>query len=583
MARRIVPEGLDDVSLELEAGWLHLQVKSRREHRGRFTLAELASAWTQMSQRLSADPGSRAALVLEQPLDGAEIDSDHPLSSSADAKLRESIAEAIDRAGVDLDDFLERTHVLVKPTPGAEALSLLSNRLNLPLSTCAAHLGILQSALTALADANGERQFSDMAAMSVPDIGRVIDDVSEAVDPSALEYAVREGLCELVDFATPLRDAEFFRGVDVKIGHVVAGLPTQRTALVDALVDGLTQHGVGMVIGPSGSGKSALLWMAAHGTRHHVRWYRVRRVNIEDVAALARLVKGQRPGEATPVGLVIDDLGREGRGGFDPLLDELAEIPGVVVLGACREEDLVLVRSAQRAAQVRPTLDEELAAELWRHLHDRSETSWSEWREPYEQANGLLLEYGHLLTAGERLDDTVKAQVADRLREERTLELETLALVTTADTFGADVDAHRLSARLGTESMRLRGALERLVDEHLVVEQEGRLGGLHELRSEAAMRALHRIPPPTLTQTARRLVVDLLDPDGLQVFVVRVLEAGVVTDDAMVDALAARLADEEPGCCRRRCTRCAWCPSVAVPPNGERSWTKKASHRQASS
>lgn len=49
---RLIPEGLEDVSLELETNWLHLQAKSRRDHRGEFTLAELASAWRHLAERL---------------------------------------------------------------------------------------------------------------------------------------------------------------------------------------------------------------------------------------------------------------------------------------------------------------------------------------------------------------------------------------------------------------------------------------------------------------------------------------------------------------------------------------------------
>src|SRR6476469_5523102 len=67
-ARRIVPEGLEDVSVETESGWLHLQAKSRREHRGQFTLSDLADAWRHLAYRLAADQHARARLVLERAL-----------------------------------------------------------------------------------------------------------------------------------------------------------------------------------------------------------------------------------------------------------------------------------------------------------------------------------------------------------------------------------------------------------------------------------------------------------------------------------------------------------------------------------
>ena len=82
---------------------------------------------------------------------------------------------------------------------------------------------------------------------------------------------------------------------------------------------------------------------------------------------------------------------------------------------------------------MRPALDERLAERIWQELRESGETSWPEWREPFEASDGLLLEYGHLLTEGTRLAETITTQVERRLREQRDLELELLALVATAD------------------------------------------------------------------------------------------------------------------------------------------------------
>jgi hypothetical protein len=212
-----------------------------------------------------------------------------------------------------------------------------------------------------------------------------------------LDEALRTGAVELVDFTTPIEEPRFYSGVDVVPGHVVAGLPLEREGLVTELVKGVDTRGVALAVGPSGAGKSALIWLAAFATRHRLRWYRVRRLGADDVVALARLVKAMRPIGAR-VGFVVDDLGREDRSGFDALVDELRHYPDVAVLGACREEDLFLVPAAAGAVQVRPVLDERLAERIWQELRGGHETSWPEWREPFEASDGLLLEYGHVLT-----------------------------------------------------------------------------------------------------------------------------------------------------------------------------------------
>ncbi len=82
-ALRLIPEGLEDVSLEFAAHRLHLQAKSRREHRGYFSDGELAEAWRHLAERLVADPTSHVGLVLERPLTGVETGLERTLAEVA--------------------------------------------------------------------------------------------------------------------------------------------------------------------------------------------------------------------------------------------------------------------------------------------------------------------------------------------------------------------------------------------------------------------------------------------------------------------------------------------------------------------
>jgi hypothetical protein len=152
----------------------------------------------------------------------------------------------------------------------------------------------------------------------------------------------------------------------------------------------------------------------------------------------------------------------------------------------------------------------------------------------------LLLEYGHLLTAGRRLESTIRAQVDRRVREQRDLELRLLGLVATADAYGAELDVARLQDQIGVDDGSLKRALVRLVDEHLITERDGALSGLHELRSRYIMSAIHDVPPPTLNGTVRR-VIDLIDASALQAFLTRLLLDRAVTDDVVIEAVALRL------------------------------------------
>jgi len=534
---RLIPEGHDDVSLELEAHALHLQVKSRRSHRGDFSEADLAGVWRHLADRLAADETAHVGIVLERPLAGVGAGLDRPLAD-ASASLKKSIADAVGDL-VAPEHFLSHGHVLVMPAAPARVVALLADRLGAPPASCLAHYEILRGHIAELADENGVRAAAQAAALTATDIARVIDDVSEAVEPSLLEEAVESGAVELVDFATVIDEPRFYDGVDVIPGHVAAGLPLERDDLVGDLEEGLATVGVALAVGPSGVGKSALIWLAAFASRNRVRWYRVRRLRGDDVAALVRLVKGLRPTGAS-LGFVVDDLGRDDREGYDALVSELRHYPEAVLLGACREEDLFVIRTAPGAVQVRPALDEPLAERIWQELRASGETTWLEWREPFEASEGLLLEYGHLLTAGARLGATITAQVERRVREQRALELELLGLVALADAYGAELELERLGTTLGASDASLKRALIRLVDEHLIREGDGVLGGLHELRSRHITRAIHEVPPPTITETVQR-AIQLIDATALQRFLTRLLLDDVVADEIAINAVAARL------------------------------------------
>lgn len=135
------------------------------------------------------------------------------------------------------------------------------------------------------------------------------------------------------------------------------------------------------------------------------------------------------------------------------------------------------------AGEVRPTMEEDVAERIWRQLSHQNHTTWAGWREPWIQSNGLLLEYTHILTRGERLEIVLGEQIDSRLREARDAELAILRITSLAGAAGAMVDINRLAEVLGLSQNDLSRALRRLIDEHLISEpQNGFLRGLHQLR-----------------------------------------------------------------------------------------------------
>lgn len=245
-----------------------------------------------------------------------------------------------------------------------------------------------------------------------------------------------------------------------------------------------------------------MMWDAAATTRHVIRWHRVRIATEAQVPALVRLARALRGSASAPVGFVFDDVGGDLRPAWDALSRLTPARFGVVMLGSIREEDLFQIETRARVGEVRAEPDDALAERLWTELRDRGATTWAGWREPWSMSGGLMLEYAHILTQGDRMVDVLTTQVDRREREGRHLELSILRVTSFAGAASALVDTTKLARQLGVSDGELNQALRRLVDEHLVREpHDGLVGGMHQLRSKHLLTLTHRTPPPTLEAT----------------------------------------------------------------------------------
>src|SRR3546814_12800546 len=101
----------------------------------------------------------------------------------------------------------------------------------------------------------------------------------------------------------------------------------------------------------------------------------------------------------------MDDVGRNGPESWGALLKEAMSVPGVVLLGSVREEDVTLIAERARAAEIRADPDDELAERFWRELREAEKTNWAGWSEPLKMCDGLLLEYVHILTRSPSMTD----------------------------------------------------------------------------------------------------------------------------------------------------------------------------------
>ncbi len=507
----MVPEGLDDVTLHGIALEIRAQIKSRHDPRGEFTLKEVAEYLAKMSLPLQGDQPSelKFALVLERPVKGLE-----PTGWSATltqtgqtlSTLQNALSAACAPRVVDAPAVFERLHIVVAPDPLGVVPAILAHRSSLEPAAGRLVGQMLREAAGRAADDNYAQRPGDPASLGATAVQALIDHVHRIADPlGRLELA--DELCDAANFHEPLTSADFYSGVNVMPGHVGAGLVFERPTETADILEALETSRAALIAGPSGAGKSALTWLAAYHSRHAIRWYRVRRLAEPDVARLVQFARLLDAGPTRPVGFVIDDVGRAGAAGWDRLKTEVQAIAGLLILGSVREEDLFLLESAKSTPVIRPILDEPLAERLWSALLSEGKVVFSHWVEPFEQSQGLLLEYTHLLTQGRRLEETLAEQVRRRLAEDRFDELQLLGRIVFPGRYGATVEGRVLRDRLGWNGPRMAKALARLVEEHAVREgDDGVLGGLHEIRSayldDATRACLDEPPSESVTEAA---------------------------------------------------------------------------------
>ncbi|MFE7484182.1 hypothetical protein [Streptomyces sp. NPDC057552] len=549
VAERIVPEGFEDLSCEGQSPW-HVQVKSRQEKVGDFTASDVAEHLVAMAEaharREQAEVLGRPVLVLERPVSGewftqwgrplSDLPTDHPVLRRFGTKAAKA---GLSRDEIDAWCAAASLYVLPWRTAADETCAAVVQRFGLLPVAAESVVLALRDTVANHADTNAETSLAKAAGLSRTSIDRIARAVAETIDRDSLEEALVTGICEPVDFDRPLRPNGFYEGINVQPGHIAAGLPAPRHGLTGQVTRAIDRGESVLVTGPSGVGKSTVMWTAAYVSRH-VLWYRVRTLRNEGVPSLVRLAKALKPSTRSPVGFVVDGIGVGATEAWDALQRELAPVPGVLLLGSARSEDLLPLRSRADCTRITVTLDEEVAQQIHAGLSASGATKAAHWREAYEAAGGLTLEFTHLLTRGRRLSDVLSEQVDRRVIEGRKTEIEILARVSVAHRWGADLSIRALQQQLGVDDVELRAAMSRLVDEHLIHEGMGRLSGLHQLRSGRLADAVHAVPPPMLDESVIA-VMRMLTDTQLQPFVAGVLRDRPDLDSVVLEQITIEL------------------------------------------
>ena len=475
----------------------------------------------------------RLIIVLEHGVVGWESVSEHytkevPLSRlvrEVDG-LSDSLAARLatqDSRSANIDELTLGISII--PCTWESLTAEMERSLNCVVELPPAALAILGRSLLSIVadavDANAESDSDSRISLNRTAVIKEINSVAELIDKESIEQALVEGVCGIVDWEPSQIGDAYYEGMSTQPGHVSAGLVVARPDVTSQAMAGLDGGQTVLLVGPSGVGKSAALWTLPHALPG-ILWFRVHRLSVEDISRILRLIRAYRPSPNSPVGLLVDGVGRGNLDGLAQLCRSVASMEGVLLAGTVRNEDLFPIGSLENCVFVQVAFDALSAERIHAGLYQRGATALPHWQEAFEQAGGLTLEFTHILTQGSRLEDVIRDQVRCRVRECRSVELEILALVTVADRWSASIPVGKLEAALRVTRLELRSALERLESEHLIVERDGLISGLHQVRSKGIVDVIHSIPPPTHQQTILS-VLDMLSGSTLSRFIFEVL------------------------------------------------------------
>ncbi|WP_146230967.1 hypothetical protein [Micromonospora sicca] len=520
----VMPERLEDIDCHLADGTVLLvQAKEHGVAARATAAAALADILTHAANavRLTADSGTtvRLAIVTNGKFgsglpatgwsttlaDALAVDSGlrevlKEIGEALKAKLREARLDHIDPMAI-----LSRTHlVAIDYDLGAHTRRLLETGLGLQPAVADIVRRSLLVDLGNLAAAQREASIGTAGARTLTDLRANANRVVEVVDLDGLDEAIVHGVCEPVDFMIPSPDslADFFAGVSVKPGHVVAGLDVVRHAETIAILNGLNDRREVVIAGPSGAGKSCLLWRAARLLEHGPQLIRIKSVADQaESAMLLRHVRRMMPDYRLRVVVCVDDLGTPAMAAWPGCRDELLQIPGVSVIGAVRLDNAAPGVTGN-AVLVDPRLTDTSASDIYDAMAKSGIPTALAKEEALAGANGLLMEFIALTTTGQRIRAILSQQVAKLSQPGTRLAQRLLRLICASHTIGFTLRADTLAQALSKDEEDVQDALRVLQGEHLALSTDQvTWQGVHDLRAEILLELLHTPPPPILAET----------------------------------------------------------------------------------
>ena len=476
----LVPEGYEDIDcLDGESTRWLVQVKEFGAGAGTFTTSSMAEVISHASSapltpaRIVAITDGRLGAHL------AETGWNRAISETPGYDTQSTVAALTQRgySNADANTILMRTHLIKYPW---NTVPLLTNSIahtyDVKPAVAALIAGRLVDSLGQIAADQRSTTASSVGRFRRADLDAIVQDTLAVVDIDALDSAVRLGVCDIADYTgQPATDQlRFLQGIDAIPAHIGSSFDVLRPTPCRAVQCALQTARYALITGPSGAGKSTQVWRSAHDVATAVRVIRVHRVETDsDVSELVRHVQLLEPSDTHSVVVCCDDLGRPRTHAWSLAARRLLGLPGVVLLGAVRQEDFTAELLRHGGVLVALRLDDEDATAIGNQLARVDVDLRLEISEAVRLADGQLMEFISLLTTGQRLRSVLADQAESLVRADDHTTVRVARLVCASHVIGVELDASYLGDAVNhADQGALTRALLKLQDEHIITTED---------------------------------------------------------------------------------------------------------------
>jgi hypothetical protein len=343
-------------------------------------------------------------------------------------------------------------------------------------------------------------------------------------------------------FESEQTTSDYYEGKNARPGHITAALDAPRPQWQQEIAEKLERVSACIIKASSGQGKSTLLYRYAFDHFIPDTIYRINGCASEDQVGQIIDYLTQRLLLGLPLLVLVDNLSFSTRL-WHRIAAELAGQP-IHFLIAAREEDWYRYGQGMSGFTwdtVEPRLSVQEAQAIFHYFQQHEKIApnvpSAEWAYEHVADKKLLIEFVYLVTHGQMLAERILDQIK-LLTVEDAAKTDILRLIATAQVYDARVrvDSLLISIRFQQDPQL---TLQSLEHEYITC-TNGECEGLHLVRSEHLLRALH--DPLPITFTVSRLM-GLLDHSNLVPFVSSTFSDSHLEHARLVQVLLERCRD----------------------------------------